>query len=143
MTRLLLILMAGLIFEALGVNFLKAGLKQIGGPDGYAAGELSRFLARSLTNGHLLTGVLFEAIFFASLLYLLSQAEVSLIWPLTSVGFVITTLAARFVQDEQVSALRWIGVLLITLGALLVGWSETLRTPPPHAPSPVSEKDTC
>lgn len=124
MIKLLLILMAGLLLEALGVNFLKAGLNQIGAVDPSTPASLLRFAGRALSNGYLLIGVLFETVFFASLIYLLSQADVSLVWPLTSLGFVITTFVARFVQHEQVGSLRWAGVFLITAGALLVGWSE-------------------
>jgi drug/metabolite transporter (DMT)-like permease len=39
-------------------------------------------------------------------------------------GFVLTTLAAKFIRHEEVSTLRWSGVVLIMLGAALVGWSE-------------------
>ena len=48
----------------------------------------------------MLLGILFEACFFGVLLYLLSQKDVSLIWPLTSLGFLITALAARMVRTR-------------------------------------------
>jgi drug/metabolite transporter (DMT)-like permease len=69
---------------------------------------------------------------------------VSLIWPLTSLGFVITALAARMVRHEEVSALRWTGVAIIVIGAALVAWSEQTKTksaaPPASAQSQVTEK---
>jgi drug/metabolite transporter (DMT)-like permease len=43
---------------------------------------------------------------------------------LTALGFVFTTLAAKIISHEDVSGLRWTGVILIVIGALLVGWSE-------------------
>jgi drug/metabolite transporter (DMT)-like permease len=52
-----------------------------------------------------------------------------LIWPLTSLGFVLTTLAAKYIRHENVSALRWSGVVLIVIGASLVGWSEKAKEP--------------
>ena len=39
-------------------------------------------------------------------------------------GFIVTTLAAKFVLHEQVSTIRWSGVVLIALGALLTSYSE-------------------
>ncbi|MDB6059663.1 MAG: hypothetical protein JWO95_3507 [Verrucomicrobiales bacterium] len=39
-------------------------------------------------------------------------------------GFIVTTFAAKFVLHEQVSAVRWGGVMLIAIGALLTSYSE-------------------
>ena len=61
------------------------------------------------------------------LLVLLKRHDVSLIWPLTSLGFVLTALAAKFIRHEEVSALRSGGVVLIVIGAGLVGWSERTK----------------
>jgi len=47
-----------------------------------------------------------------------------LIWPLTSLGFVLTALSAKFILREHVAGTRWIGVALIVAGAALVSWSE-------------------
>lgn len=124
MPKLLLVLLVGLIFEAIGVVYLGRGLKQIGEVSKVSAPEIARVVRRGATNPSILAGVFFEAIFFAVLLVLLSKADVSLVWPLTSLGFVLTTIAARFFLHEQVSLVRWGGVLLITLGAALVSGSQ-------------------
>ena len=68
-------------------------------------------------------GLLFLVLFFVCLLYLLSQTDVSFIWPLTSLGLVLTVLAAHFIRNEEVSALRWTGVVLIVVGAAVVAWT--------------------
>ena len=67
--------------------------------------------------------MLFEAIFFGFLLYMLSQKDVSIVWPLTALGFIITSLAARIFLKEEISSVRWAGICLIVLGAGLVTWS--------------------
>lgn len=86
--------------------------------------EVVRVVKAGATEPSILAGVAFEAAFFGILIYLLGRADVSLVWPLTSLGFVITTFAARFYLHETVSGLRWAGVFLIVLGAGLVSWSE-------------------
>lgn len=142
MAKTLTILIVALIFEAVGVVLLSKGLKQIGGPDSLALGDIGRLLLRGITNGPILLGVFFEAIFFAGLLMLMSESDVTFVWPLTSLSFVVTTLAAKFFLHEQVSGMRWAGVCLIMLGAALITWSErkqpaiTAIPPmdsPPHA----------
>jgi drug/metabolite transporter (DMT)-like permease len=144
MTKLIAILLIGLVLEAVGVVFLSQGLHEIGEVKKISAGEISRIIARGAGNRNILLGVLFEACFFGVLLYLLSQKDVSLIWPLTSLGFVITALAARLVRHEEISALRWAGVVVIVIGAALVAWSEQNKgksaAPADSAPPAVTEK---
>ncbi len=134
MTKLLTILILALLFEAIGVVLLSKGLKEIGEVRAVKLGEIGRIIARGAANPSILLGVLLETIFFGALIYLLSQRDVSLIWPLTSLGFVLTALAARFIMREEVSALRWSGVLLIVAGAALVAWSEKRKAPPVEPP---------
>jgi drug/metabolite transporter (DMT)-like permease len=130
MTKLIVILLLGLLFEAVGVVFLSQGLHEIGEVKTVSPTEISRIIVRGVTNWNILLGTLLEAIFFGVLLYLLSQRDVSLIWPLTSLGFVLTALAARMVRHEEVSALRWTGVIIIVIGAALVAWSEQTKNQP-------------
>lgn len=124
MLKFVLILLVGLTLEAVGVVLLSRGLKEIGGMERVSVAEIGRLLKAGATHPAILAGVAFEAAFFGILLYLLARADVSLVWPLTALGFVITTLAARFYLHESISATRWVGVILIVLGAGLVSWSE-------------------
>jgi drug/metabolite transporter (DMT)-like permease len=131
MTRVLIILLFALVFEAIGVVLLSRGLKEIGELREVTLVEIAGLARRGATNPSLMTGVAFEAIFFGALLYLLSQRDVSLVWPLTSLGFVITAMAARWILHEEVSWVRWCGVILIVLGACLVSYSELLKAKAP------------
>ena len=135
MHKLLLILVVALVFEAIGVVFLNKGLKEVGEVSRVSVAEVARIIGCGATNAHVLLGILFEALFFAGLLILMSKTEVSFLWPLTSLGFVLTTLAARFILHETVSGTRWSGVVLIMAGAALISWSENQK-PAPSTPSP-------
>lgn len=130
MTKILIILLIAIVFEAIGVVYLSRGLKEIGGPEKMTLPAILKLVGRGVTNFNIIRGVFFEALFFVGLLMLMSRADVSLVWPLTAVGFIATTLAAKFFLHEQVSPARWVGVLLITAGAALVSWSETSRAQP-------------
>ena len=136
MLRFVVILLIGLVLEAVGVVLLSRGLKDIGELQGVTVAEVVRLAKSGVTHPKILLGVAFEAAFFGILLFLLSRADVSLVWPLTSLGFVITALAAKFDLHEHVSGLRWAGVALIVLGAALVSWSERAKAPPPPALAP-------
>lgn len=130
MTKILIVLFIAFSFEAIGVITLKKGLDQIG----------PRFTVRKattpmwknvlklvgdwFTNKNVLLGLLLETIFFILLQYLLGQRDVSFVWPLTALSYVLTTLAAQFFLHERVNATRWGGVALIILGAALISYSE-------------------
>ena len=133
MTKILAILILALLVEAVGVVCLSRGLKQLGGIELLSAREVGRIISQGATNHSILIGIVLETVFFGALLYLLSQREVSFIWPLTALGFVITALAARFILGEEITALRWTGVALIVVGAALVSWSEKSKASPPDA----------
>jgi len=138
MAKILLILLIAAIIESVGVAVLSGGLKQIRGAREITVSEVARVLKDGCTNGKVILGVALEAVFFGFLLYLLSRNDVSFIWPLTSLGFIVTTLAAKFILDEKVSGVRWAGVMLIALGAFLTSYSESVKTkqnPPPDPPA--------
>ena len=139
MAKFILILLIALVFEAIGVVFLSGDLKQIGEPKTVNAAEIMSLIKRGATNKRILTGVFFEAIFFGFLLYLLSQKDVSIVWPLTALGFIITSLAARIFLKEEISSLRWAGICLIVLGAGLVTWSGTQKQREPEKQSRASK----
>jgi drug/metabolite transporter (DMT)-like permease len=59
---------------------------------------------------------------------LLSVADLSYVLPVTSVGYVLTTILGRIFLHEQVSTQRWIAVFLIFLGTALVGSTRRVNT---------------
>ncbi|HET7625397.1 MAG TPA: DMT family transporter [Verrucomicrobiae bacterium] len=127
MTKLLLILLIGLCFEAAGVTFLKKGLTQVGEIQKVSVSEIIRVVKSGVTNPMVLAGVFFEALFFGCLIYLLSQGDVSFVWPLTALSFVMTTFAALIFLNEKVSGMRWTGVVFIVIGAAFISYSERAK----------------
>ena len=131
MAKLLVILLIGLIFEASGVVLLKKGITQIGEIQQKTSGEVIRIVKAGVTNHTILLGVFFEALFFACLLILMSKSDITFLWPLTALSFVMTTLAALIFLGEKVSPVRWAGVVFIMIGAALISYSEHSKPKPP------------
>jgi uncharacterized membrane protein len=127
MFKYVIILLIGICFEAAGVVYLSRGIKQINDPAVSGGGSLGQLILAGATNPSVLLGVLFQATFFGTLLYLLGKADVSFIWPLTSFGLVLTTLSAKFILDENVSMLRWCGVIFIVIGSSMIIYSEKAK----------------
>jgi drug/metabolite transporter (DMT)-like permease len=134
MAKLIVILLVALVLEAVGVVLLDRGLQEIGGLRKFTSSEIWRVIKAGTVNRHIWLGMVFETGFFICLLIMISRHDVSLVWPLTGLSMVCTTLAARFLRHEDVGNLRWSGVILITIGAVLVGWSEhAKRSSPPSS----------
>jgi len=134
MAKLLIILIIGLIFESIGVVCLKKGITQVGEVKQVSTSELARVMKAGATNAYILLGVLSEALFFVSLLILMARSDISLLWPLTGLSFVFATFAAMWFLHEQVSGLRWVGVVCIMIGAGLISYSEHAKAKLPSSP---------
>lgn len=124
MTKLLIILFVALAFETTGVVMLSKGVRGFEGPKNFSAGELGQVVLRAVTNPYIVFGVIFEAAFFLGLLMMMSSADLSFVWPLTALTFVFSTFAAKVYLHEEIDFLRWVGVILIVVGAILIGVTE-------------------
>jgi uncharacterized membrane protein len=122
-TYLLILLMV--IFGPLGNVLLGKGMKRISAAGvGTTAGALD-LLSRVLSSGVIWLGIASLITFFAAYMLVLTWADYSYVQPASSVAYGMVALLAHFMLREAVSPLRWIGVLFICLGVLVVG-----HTPP-------------
>ena len=140
MTKILIILVIAFTFEAFGVITLKRGLDQIGPrynerkPTMPRWKNVLRLIGDWFTNKDVIIGLVLETAFFILLQYLLGQRDVSFVWPLTALSFVMTTLAAQFFLHERVDGWRWGGVALIVLGAMFISYGEHNKPKPIETP---------
>jgi drug/metabolite transporter (DMT)-like permease len=134
MAKLLLILLIGLVFESTGVVLLKKGMIELGPVKVENFSQMLPVVRAGATSPRILLGVFFEALFFICLLILMRRSDISFLWPLTGLSFVFATFAALWFLHEQVSPIRWAGVILIMLGAGLISYSEQQKEK--HSPGP-------
>jgi uncharacterized membrane protein len=77
---------------------------------------------------YVVLGIVFLVVWLLSRMALLSWADMSYVLPITAIGYIANALLGRFVLQEQVSATRWMGTLLIFAGTALVSLTPA-RTP--------------
>ncbi len=70
------------------------------------------------------------AVAFFSLVALLSVAKMTVAIPATAFSFVIDTIGAYYILKEHIPWRRWVGVVCVTAGVILV-----LKPAPTHVPS--------
>ncbi len=119
-----LILLLFILQKAVGNLSLAWGMKRIpsiSGPD-------ALLYLRAILDPFVAAGVLFLILALLTRMVLLSLADLSFVLPVTAVGYVLAALLGHFVLHETVTDRRWMGTVLICIGAALVSSSPRTKT---------------
>ncbi len=108
------------LVDSTGTLLIAQGMKQVGEISTLQPRKLLNFARRMVKNKLLWIGFLFQASTFFLFLTVLSWANLSLVIPLCSLGYVVNILGAQFLLKEKVTKERWIGTLFICAGVALV-----------------------
>ncbi|HYL64780.1 MAG TPA: EamA family transporter [Candidatus Methylomirabilis sp.] len=110
-----------------GDLLLKSAMVHIGAVQLSAPG-LAHAFRMTVTNGTLWAGIFFLTGFMLSYMTVLSWADYSYVMPAGAFGYALLTFLAVVLLHEAVSARRWMGVVLICVGVLLVGQTKPRTT---------------
>ncbi len=72
---------------------------------------------------YLLIGLLFYAVSTVVYFFVLGRADLSWAYGFTGLSYIFASLLAFAFLEEQIPLLRWFGILLITIGTMLIGFS--------------------
>jgi uncharacterized membrane protein len=122
-TYLLISLMV--IFGPLGNVLLGKGMKQMGASSAGSALGAAGFVFHVLTSGTIWLGIGSLLTFFAAYMLVLSWADYSYVQPASAAAYGMVALLAHFILREAITPVRWMGIILICCGVLVVG-----HTPP-------------
>ena len=125
--KTLAMVLAMVVCANAGDLMLKRGMSQIGAVQ-LTAGGIAHAFRLTVTNGTIWTGIFFLVGFMASYMTVLSWADYSYVMPAGAFGYALLTLLAVIFLHESVSPRRWIGVVMICLGVLLVGQTKPRTT---------------
>lgn len=106
------------LLDVTGQIWFKLGLNRL--PPKQAHDHLGVFWKRVFSSPLLWAGIAAYALELILWLGVLANAPLSFVFPLASLSYVGVLVASRVVLNETVSARRWAGALLITLGVTLV-----------------------
>jgi uncharacterized membrane protein len=134
--KTLLMVLAMVVCANAGDLLLKRGMAEIGAVAITPTG-ISHAFWMTVTSATIWLGILFLIGFMISYMTVLSWADYSYVMPAGAFGYAILTLLAVVFLHENVTPKRWVGVLLICVGVLLVG-----QTKPRTTESPAMQKVT-
>ena len=105
---------------AFGGILMKIGASQIGHQEIHSFSQLISYLFQLFTNIPSLIGVclyFFSAVVWA---YLLTKLSISYVQPILALTYVVTPILAIVLLNESVPLVRWIGILVIIIGVVIV-----------------------
>jgi transporter family protein len=105
--------------DSAGDVLLTRGMKQVGEISIINLRELLSVARKVVSNKNFLSAIFFMCITFFSFLTVLSWSDLSFVFPATSLVYVVGTLGAKFILEEEVTLQRWAGTLLVCMGVAL------------------------
>ena len=117
----LLSIITSVVPGVVGQLFIKQGLRSLGGLN-FSTGLISSYL-KIFCSPFILVGlsIYFLGVFFW--LYALSKVELSFAYPFVSLSYVLVLFFSWMFLGEQISLIRWAGVVSICLGVVLISKS--------------------
>lgn len=115
-------LMLGVCLNAVAQLLLKAGTNAVGHFD-FNAGNIVPVGMKLALEPHILGGVVCYVVSLVVWIIGLSRVEVSIAYPMLSIGYVLNAVAAWYLFGEAVSATRLAGIGVIIIGVYIVARS--------------------
>jgi multidrug transporter EmrE-like cation transporter len=116
------LVLAGVLLNAAAQLLLKAGTNAVGKFEFAAANAVPMGLKLAV-EPHILGGIACYVISVVVWILALSRVEVSIAYPMLSIGYVVNAVAAYYLFGEAVTATRLVGIGIIILGVFIVARS--------------------
>ena len=116
------LLMTGVLLNAGAQLLLKAGTNAVGAFE-YSAANIVPVGWKLATEPHIVGGLACYVVSVVVWIMALSRVEVSIAYPLLSVGYVVNAIAAYYLFGEAVTPMRLTGIAVIVVGVWIVARS--------------------
>ena len=116
------LVLCGVLLNAAAQLLLKAGTNSIGAFE-FTARNIPVIAPRIALEPHILGGLLCYAVSVVVWIMALSRVEVSIAYPMLSIGYVVNAVAAWYLFGEAVTGTRLLGIVFIIIGVVIVARS--------------------
>lgn len=123
MLRVLIAMTVAAASAAAGQILVKRGMQQVGSLENYAPMALLLYLGQTVSNWYVILGTVLNTVFYVLFLAALSWTDVTVALPMTAIEYGFAALLAVIFLKEQVSPLRWAGVMFVILGVIIIARS--------------------
>ena len=109
----------GVLLNAAAQLLLKAGTNAIGHFE-FSAANVLPIGWKVATQPYIVGGLSCYVVSVAIWILALSRVEVSIAYPMLSIGYVVSAIAAYFLFGETLGSMRWLGIGFIVVGVILI-----------------------
>jgi drug/metabolite transporter (DMT)-like permease len=129
-TKTYVLLFLLVLLGSVGNTILSKGMKDAGDLDITHFAPLVAGTARVLTSGTIWLGIVMMLMFMVCHMLVLSWADYSFVMPFSAIAYALVPLFGYLFLHEHVSAARWLGIVLIVLGVVLINRTPHRTTAP-------------
>jgi multidrug transporter EmrE-like cation transporter len=121
----LIFIITSVLLNALAQILLKAGMKEFSNID-----LKNNIIQTSVTialNPYIICGFIFYGISIILWLWVLSKVDVSLAYPFQALGYILVTILAWLIFQENINLTRIIALIFITIGLIILALSSRVN----------------
>jgi drug/metabolite transporter (DMT)-like permease len=111
------------VFAVAAQFTLKAAMAEVGRIGSTEIAAAGDTIVRALKEPRLWLGLMLFGISALFWLVVLSRVDLSVAYPFVGLSYIIVVLFSRIFLNEHVTALRWLGVVIVAVGIAIVGLS--------------------
>jgi len=122
--KIVLLVLLSEIFTAVGQILYKKSTNALGSHSLNEVGGQLRFLGDVFARPSIWFGFLFMAVGLAVWLIALAEGDLSLVFPIGSIQYIMILFSAHFFLDEKIDKMKALGTFLVVFGIILVTISK-------------------
>lgn len=116
------LVLSGVLLNAIAQLLLKSGTNVLGEID-LRSDKIIQLAFNVFTEYHIFAGIVCYVVSLGLWIMVLSKLDVSIAYPLLSIGYVVNAIAAWYLFGEVLSAQKLGGIFIIILGVIVVARS--------------------
>ena len=119
----LLLILSSVSLNAFAQLFIRKGMLKIG-EISFDFEQIVKMVLAVFTNVYLLSGMFSYGISIILWMMVLSKVNVSLAYPFSSIGYIITTVLAYLFFNEPITFQKVLGIIIICIGVFVLTQSK-------------------
>ena len=118
-------IISSVLLNAFAQILLKAGMKQFGNID--LKNNIMNTCISIAFNPYIISGFIAYGVSILLWLWVLSKVDVSLAYPFQALGYIVITILAWIIFQENISYIRIMALIFITIGLIILAFSARIN----------------
>ena len=118
-------IISSVLLNAFAQILLKAGMKQFGNID--LKNNIMNTCISIAFNPYIISGFIAYGVSILLWLWVLSKVDVSLAYPFQALGYIVITILAWIIFQENISYIRIMALIFITIGLIILAFSARIH----------------